>query len=123
MARHLTAQLDAIKRKPLAMRGEGLARRGEGDRKPLADPDLPRLIGRAIERALKLANLEKKDAAWRMGYEDQSALSRWIAGVETPQFAKLFGILELRGPLVVALAELAEDVDVTTTISVRRRAS
>jgi hypothetical protein len=114
MAVNITAQLDGIKRKSLVMRGESL-------RKPLAD-DLKRPIGQAIERALVLADITKQDAAFRMGYEDQSALSRWIAGAETAQFARLFSIPELRGPLVIALAELSETVSVETTITIRRRA-
>lgn len=111
---HLTAQLDAITRKPVAMRGEP-------DRKPLAE-DLARAVGAAIEQAIKLARLEKKDVAFQMGYADQSALARWIAGVETPQFAKLFAIRSLRGPLVIALAALSEDAEIVTTITLRRSA-
>lgn len=114
MAPNNTAQLDAIKRKPLAMRGEAV-------RKPLAE-DMKRPIGQAIDRAIVLARLTKQDVAFRMGYDDQSALSRWIAGVETPQFARLFAVKELRGPLVIALAELSDTVDVQTTIVIRRTA-
>ena len=111
------AQLDAIQRKPVAMRQP----RGEADRKPLAE-DLKRAIGNAIEDAIKAARLEKKDVADRMGYSDQSALARWIAGAETPQFAKLFLVVELRAHLVIALARLAEDAEIVTTITVRRSA-
>jgi hypothetical protein len=111
---HDTARLDGLPHKMLAMRGEGF-------RKPLAE-DLKRAIGQAIERAIVLASLTKQDVAHQMGYEDQSALSRWISGAETPQFAKLFVVVELRGPLVIALAELAHDVEISTTLTVRRRA-
>lgn len=110
---------------PLPLLGEAprksVAKPSEGHRKPVAE-DLKRAIGFAIARALELANLTKQEAAFQMGYEDQSALSRWISGVETAQFAKLFGIARLRGPLVIALAELSEDVVVETTISIRRSA-
>lgn len=105
-------------RKSVDVQGESRIAAGEPDRKPFAEY-APQL-GRAIERALVLANLTKQDAAWRMGYQDASALSRWISGVETPQFARLFGLPELRSALVIALAELAEDVEVTTTIQIRR---
>ena len=108
-----TARLDGIPRKSLVMGSEGL-------RKPLAE-DLKRVIGQAIDRAIVLAGLTKQDVAFRMGYADQSALARWIAGVETPQFAKLFVLVELRGPLVIALAELADDAQVITEIRIRRR--
>jgi ribosome-binding protein aMBF1 (putative translation factor) len=118
---HLAAQLDGIPRKSLTMRGESVSRRGEGDPQPLVE-DLKRAIGRAIEEAIKAAKLEKKDVAERMGYSDQSVVGRWIAGVETPQFAKLFLIEELRLPLVVALAALSKDAEIVTTISFRRSA-
>jgi hypothetical protein len=110
MAAHDTTLLDAVPRKTLAMRSESL-------RKPLAGA-----IGRAIDRAITLSGLTKQDAAYRMGYQDQSAVARWISGVETPQLARLFAVPELRAPLVQALAELSSDVEVTTTITVRRRA-
>jgi hypothetical protein len=90
-----------------------LAARGEGDRKPLAEA-----IGQAIERGIVLAKLTKQDVAFRMGYRDQSALARWISGVETPQFAKLWTIEELRQPLCIALAELAQ-CEVETVIRAR----
>lgn len=117
MAQNDTAVLDGIKRKSVAMS----LRSGERDRKPLAD-DLKQPIGQAIERGIVLAGLTKQDVAFRMGYQDQSALARWISGVETPQFARLFMVQELRGPLVLALAELAGTVDVETTIRIRRTA-
>jgi hypothetical protein len=112
MAAHDTARLDGIKRKAVAMTGEGL-------RKPLAE-DLRQPMGAAIERAIDLARLTKQDVAFQMGYADASALARWIAGVETPQFAKLFSVPGLRGPLVVALAELSGCVEIETTIRIRK---
>lgn len=94
-----------------------LAARGEAVRKPLAEE-----IGGAIERALTLARITKQDACYRMGYgANQAPLSRWISGAERPQFEKLWGIDELRGPLVTALAELA-GYDVVTEIRIRRPA-
>lgn len=114
MRTHDTAQLDQVPRKMAAMTSEAL-------RKPLAE-DLKRAIGRAIERAIVGADLTKQEVSFAMGYEDQSALSRWISGAENPQFAKLFMVVKLRAPLVVALAALAEDASVVTTITIRRRA-
>jgi vacuolar-type H+-ATPase subunit D/Vma8 len=113
----LTAQLDGVKRQSLTMK----LRTGESDPQRLVE-DLKRAIGRAIEDAIKAAKLEKKDVAARMGYTDQSVVGRWIAGVETPQFAKLFLIVELRTPLLIALFALAEDAEIVTTITVRRTA-
>ena len=79
-----------------------LAMGSESVRKPLAKD-----IGTAIERAIVLAKLTKQDVAYRMGYEDQSALSRWISGVETAQLPRLWEIEELRWPLLRALAEIS----------------
>lgn len=96
----------------------------EALRKPLAEPeDCRRLIGRVIEDALVTAGISKQDASWRMGYSDQSALSRWIAGVETAQFPKLWTLgPEFQTAMVVALARAAEPaaaIDVQTTVTVR----
>ncbi len=98
-----------------------LAASGEGVRKAVAEADLKRLIGGAIERAIVLARLSKQDVAYQMGYADQSALARWISGAETAQLPKLFKIVALQQTLVVALAEIA-DCDVQTVITVRKRA-
>lgn len=94
-----------------------LAAKPRADRKPLAVE-----IGQAVERAITLARMTKQDVAFRMGYRDQSALARWISGVETPQFARLWMIEELRGPLAIALAELAECCEVETVVRVKRTA-
>jgi hypothetical protein len=116
---HLTAQLDTVKGKSVAMQ----LRAGETDHKPLAIDQWRRQIGGAIERALKLANLTKQDVSYEMGYgSNQAPISNWISGKETPQFAKLFSVKALRGPLVVALAELSDDVQIETTIRVKRSA-
>ena len=87
-----------------------------GDRKPLAEG-----IGQAVERAITLARLTKQDVAFRMGYADQSTLARWISGVETPSFARLWMVEDLRAPLAVALAELAQ-CEVETVVRIKRTA-
>lgn len=113
-ANHPLPLLGATPRTVVAKQGETKCTSGAEDCK--------RLIGRAIGRALLLAGMEVKAAAFAMGYSDHSALSRWISGVETPQFARLWTVEGLRGPLVIALAELAKDLDVQTVITLRRRA-
>lgn len=119
MAENLTARLDSIPRKSLAMRHED----PHTLRKKFADDEWKLVIGGAIERALELAGMQKGQAAFEMGYgENQAPLSRWIAGTESPQFARLWSVPALRGPIVLALAELSETVSVETTITVRRRA-
>lgn len=78
-------------------------------------------IGHAIEKAAKGMGWNLDEFAAHVG-RDARQVARWIAGKENPQFAALFAVPEFRGPLVIALASLAEDIDVTTTISIRRRA-
>lgn len=104
-------------RKMLTMRGESL-------RKPVADPQVARVLGQAIERALERAGLTKQDAAFRMGYEDQSALSRWISGVESPQVARLWTLGELfQRSLVLELAATCHvGVKIRTTIELEATA-
>lgn len=118
MAAHDTAALDRVPRKTLAMGSEAL-------RKKFAESDdaMKRALGRAIERALQIAGMTKGEAAHEMGYgENQAPISRWIAGSETPQFCRLFAVPALRAPLVLALAELSTDIEVTQHIVIRRRA-
>lgn len=92
------------------------ANESEAERKAFAEA-----MGKAIERGILLAGLTKQEVAFAMGYTDASALSRWIAGTETAQFARLFSVSRLQQPLVVALAELT-GADVTTHIAIRRSA-
>lgn len=99
------------------------ARLSEGAKpncKPVA-VEWKRRMGLAIERALVLANLTKQDVSFQMGYPDQSALSRWIAGTEPTQWHKLMAVDQLRPWIPVAIAEQA-GVDVQTIVCVRRTA-
>lgn len=69
-----------------------------------------RQIGLAIETALRVAGLTNKEAAFAMRYADSAVIGRWVAGSETPQFAKLWTLgHKFRCALVVALAEGAGD--------------
>lgn len=63
----------------------------EPDHKPLVDDR--RWLGRIVEDALELIRMTKQDAAYRLGYRDQSAVSRWIAGIEHAPIARLFRVL------------------------------
>lgn len=104
-------------RKPLRMQGEAHP-------KPLRSSDFKRLIGRAIETALRASDIEKKTAAREMGYGDnQASLSNWIRGEETPQFAKLWELGDrFRQELVIALAEECQmGVKVRTVVELERR--
>ena len=101
----------------------------KGGRKKPADPVFMRLIGSAIETAIKRCHLEHTAVAADMGFADHTALSKWIAGTETPNFAKLWSIVDLRCELVIALAEscgsglLVEDfVVISRTLDLGRSA-
>lgn len=78
-------------------------------------------VGGAIARAIQLAGLSQKEAAAACG-RDQAQVARWVNGGERPQMDALFAVEALRGPLVIALAQLADDIEVTTTIAIRRTA-
>lgn len=91
----------------------------EGDRKNLAE-DLRPVIGRLVERAIKLLDLTKQDAAFQMGYADQGTVSRWCSGVERPCFDKLFVIDGFEDAWVLAIAERNPSMEVETTVTIRR---
>jgi hypothetical protein len=116
------AALDGVKPKMIgATLGHAPNSVGSGatvDAKRLGDEpaDDPNPLGAAIERALALADLTKQEASYRMGYRDQSSLSKWIAGTEPPRFDKLWKIRDLRRPLLRALA-MADGLRVRETIS------
>jgi transcriptional regulator with XRE-family HTH domain len=107
-----------VPRKMLALRGEAL-------RKPLADDEMRRLIGGAIEWALSYAGLTKQQAADRMGYgSNQAPISRWISGLETPQLAKLWTLGdEFQNGLLIAMSRICRrrTVRVRTVISLSER--
>lgn len=85
-------------------------------------PDFRAAIGQCIDRArLSLAwNLD--EFARHLGDRDPRQIARWIAGSERPQFDVLFACEPMRVPLVIQLAGLSADVEVTTQITVRRLA-
>jgi len=88
--------LGAAQRKSVEGRSESVSSQGETQIKPIAGAEFKLLIGRAIERGILLAGMTKQEAAFEMGYPDPSALSRWMPGVETVQFSRLWMIARLR---------------------------
>lgn len=111
MAPSLAERLDGIPRKSVAMKGEAL-------HKKFVDPETRALVGKVIDRAIHHSGLSKKDAAIRMGYEDdQSPISRWVSGIEPPSLARFVAVPALCCGLSVALAELADGAEVRTVIS------
>jgi DNA-binding transcriptional regulator YiaG len=53
---------------------------------------------------------------------DARQIARWEDGREHPQFAAILAVASLQSVCIVALAGLAENVEVITEIRVRRRA-
>lgn len=99
-------------------------RRSESDCKRLAAEatEWKEMLGKAVERAIVLAQMTKQEVSYEMGYPDQSAVSRWIAGTEPTQWHKLMAVAKLRRWIPIALAELAkEEVEVNVTVTVRGR--
>lgn len=79
------------------------------------------MIGHCLDRARCLVGWSKKELAAEVG-RDEAQVCRWIDGKERPQLDALIAVKALRGPLVIALAEITTDIDVVTEIRVRRTA-
>jgi transcriptional regulator with XRE-family HTH domain len=78
-------------------------------------------IGGCIEEVRRVSGLTLKEFAAEIG-KDERQVKRQIEGGDRPQLEAVFAIERFRGPLVIALAKLAADVDVVTEIRVRRSA-
>lgn len=93
-------------------------------RKPeVAKPvDVKPLIGRAIQRAVTLAGMSNKEAAAHIGVND-SQFGKWLSGNEPPQVHRVFAVVALRQPLVLALAECceADGITIKTVVTLERR--
>ena len=76
-------------------------------------------IGRAIRKVRSDRSL--KEFAVLIDRDDRT-IARWEDGKERPQFDAIFAVKELRGPIVIALAELSQIVEVETTIRIKRSA-
>ena len=77
-------------------------------------------IGRAIQRCFSLAGLTQDQAAREMN-RDPGQIGRWVSGAERPLLDAMFAVKRLRGPLIIALAELGGGhVEVRTQIILRR---
>lgn len=78
-------------------------------------------IGRAVDEARRAAGWNLDELAHALG-RDPRQVARWISGAERPQFDALLAIPELRGSLIVALARLTSEIEITTTLAIRRSA-
>jgi ribosome-binding protein aMBF1 (putative translation factor) len=77
-------------------------------------------IGACLDFARRTLGWTVDQLAAELG-RDSKQVARWMRGEERTQVDVVFGVPKLRGPFVIALAQLAE-CDVVTTISVRRTA-
>lgn len=88
-------------------------------------------VGAAFRRAVEIATvpdpdgkprgISKKEAAALLD-RDAAQIARWIAGTERVQLDAVMAVDALRGPFVLALATLADDIEVATTLTLRRLA-
>lgn len=78
-------------------------------------------LGSAISQAIAAIGWSQKEAAAALDI-DQGQFAKWIHGTERPQFDRLFAVDVLRGPLVIALARLSGECEITTQISIKRTA-
>jgi hypothetical protein len=92
---------------------------GETIRKKLAGLPSGPDWGRVLERAFALASLTKQEVAYRLGYRDATSVSRWCANAEPPNLPRLLSLRELRGPMVIALAEATDGLSVQTVVTLR----
>jgi hypothetical protein len=73
-------------------------------------------VGHAIARTFALANVSQKEAGALLN-RDPAQIARWISSAERPSIDVIFSVKSFRGPLVIALAQMA-GVKVTTHIEI-----
>jgi hypothetical protein len=103
------------------LRSDMPVRMAKADLRKPESVDFRAAIGRCIERAYKSIGWNLDELAEAV-HHDQRQVARWISGAERAQFDVLFSVESLRGPLVIALAGLSEQIEVVTEIRVRRPA-
>ena len=105
---------------PLLVTEKG-ARMAKADlRKSEIDPHHAQLGGcmRDVQHAF---GLTLQEFAAALG-KNESQVRRQMDGKERPQIEAVFAVERFQGPLVIALAKLAQGVEVDTVIHVRRSA-
>ncbi len=78
-------------------------------------------VGRAIERTRHLCGLSLKEFADKLG-RDERQVARWEKGEERPHFDAILAVDALKTALVIAVAELANGVEIETVVTIKRRA-
>lgn len=77
-------------------------------------------LGQCLDCARRAVGWTVDQLAAELG-RDSKQVARWMRGEERTQVDVVFAVPQLRGPFVIALAQLAE-CEVVTTISVKRSA-
>jgi ribosome-binding protein aMBF1 (putative translation factor) len=110
-------------------RADAESHRVIGEKRPrMLKADLPKgetvdflaEIGRCLDFARRMAGWTVDQLARELE-RDSKQVARWMRGEERTQVDVVFGVKELRGPFVIALAELA-DCEIETTVRIRRNA-
>ena len=111
MSNSLAQQLDRVQRKAVAAR----LSRGEVNRKNFAGDELAALIDSIIRHS----KLTDQQFAGKLGYADQSQLSRWRSGLENASaLAKIWAVVEFQPAVMKGLAERATHPDVKARLIV-----
>lgn len=89
-------------------------------RKP--EMDYKRLVGQAVESARRTRGWTNDEFAGKVNRDPRQA-AKWQSGEERPQFDVLFKIDDdlFRSALVIALARLANGVEIDTVIRLRMK--
>lgn len=85
--------------------------------KPLA-VDWKRRQAEVFVRVLQLGKMTLQELAHKLGYSDQSAVSRWASATERPQWDRIAEIKQLQPWISVAWGE-ATGADVQVAVIVR----
>jgi hypothetical protein len=118
MRTSLAERLPSSPRKALGFGSESVSPKGEADHKKVVDAKKRAFVAEIVGRAFDRSGISKKKAAQEMGFgEDQSAISRWVAGLEPPTLARMLAVRELRRGLAIALAETDEDALIQTVVT------
>jgi DNA-binding transcriptional regulator YiaG len=84
-----------------------------------ADEALLRAIGAAVKRVR--GSLSLKEFATQID-RDERQIARWEDGRERPHLDAIFSVAAFSAPMILELAALASDVELTQQITIRRRA-
>jgi ribosome-binding protein aMBF1 (putative translation factor) len=98
---------------------ETASRMAHADLRKAEKPDLQAAIGGCVRAARQSLGWSLKEFAAAVD-RDARQVSRWEDGTERAQFDVLWAVEALRGPLVIALAGLSEQIEINTTIQIRR---